>query len=146
MSRFESGTKNDAIFKTTAPYKNPYQGSDPRWLFVCSAGLLRSPTGAALAIRKGLNARSCGSAIDYALIPISANLINWADKIVFVNDSNYHDALELFANTGDLHYQLTTKSIILDILDMFNYNEPELIVEFERQIDWVRAVGGKTSY
>ena len=146
MSRFESGTKNDAIFKTTAPYKNPYQGSDPRWLFVCSAGLLRSPTGAALAIRKGLNARSCGSALDYALIPISANLINWADKIVFVNDRNYHDALELFVDTGDLHYQLTTKSLVLDIPDMYNYNEPQLITEFEKQIDWVRAVGGKTSY
>lgn len=146
MSRFESGTKNDAIFKTTAPYKNPYQGSDPRWLFVCSAGLLRSPTGAALAIRKGLNARSCGSALDYALIPISANLINWADKIVFVNDSNYHDALEIFKDTGTLHYQLTTKSLVLDILDMYNYNEAELITEFEKQIDWVRAVGGKTTY
>jgi predicted protein tyrosine phosphatase len=146
MNRFESGTKNDAIFKTTAPYKNPYQGSDPRWLFVCSAGLLRSPTGAALAIRKGLNARSCGSALDYALIPISANLINWADKIVFVNENNYHDALEIFKDTGTLHYQLTTKSLVLDILDMYNYNEAELITEFEKQIDWVRAVGGKTTY
>lgn len=143
---FAEGTKNDAIFKTTAPYKNPYQGNNPRWLFVCSAGLLRSPTGAALAIKKGLNARSCGSALDYALIPISANLINWADKIVFVNENNYHDTLELFADVGNLHYQLTTKSIVLDILDMYNYNEPELLVEFEKQIDWVRAVGGKTTY
>lgn len=146
MSKFESGTKNDAIFKTTAPYRNPYQGRDPRWLFVCSAGLLRSPTGAALAVKKGLNARSCGSAIDFALIPISANLINWADKIVFVNDRNYHDSLELFADTGNLHYQLTTKSLVLDIIDMYDYNEPELITEFEKQIDWVHAVGGKTSY
>ena len=146
INNFEAGTKNADIFKTTAPYKNPYQGDSPRWLFVCSAGLLRSPTGAALAIKKGLNARSCGSSIEYALIPISANLINWADKIVFVNDSNYHDALQLFANTSNLHYQLTTKSIVLDILDMYNYNEPQLVVEFEKQIDWVRAVGGKTSY
>jgi predicted protein tyrosine phosphatase len=146
MSKFESGTKNDAIFKTTAPYRNPYQGRDPRWLFVCSAGLLRSPTGAALAVKKGLNARSCGSAIDFALIPISANLINWADKIVFVNDRNYHDSLELFADTGTLHYQLTTKSLVLDIIDMYDYNEPELITEFEKQIDWVHAVGGKTTY
>jgi predicted protein tyrosine phosphatase len=113
---------------------------------VCSAGLLRSPTGAALAIRKGLNARSCGSAVDYALIPISANLINWADKIVFVNERNYQEALELFVDTGNLHYQLTTKSIVLNIPDVYNYNEPELITEFEKQIDWVRAVGGKTSY
>lgn len=143
---FDAGTKNAAIFLTNAPYKNPYQGDAPRWLFVCSAGLLRSPTGAALAVKKGLNARSCGSRVEYALIPISANLINWADKIVFVNDTNYHESLELFKDTGDLHYQLTTKSLVLDILDMYNYNEPLLVVEFEKQIDWVRAVGGKTTY
>ena len=146
MNRFESGTKNAEIFKTTAPYSNHYQGSDPRWLFVCSAGLLRSPTGAALAIKKGLNARSCGSAIEYALIPISANLIMWAEKIVFVNEENYHEALELFKDYQMLHNLLTVRSLVLDIPDIFNYNDPELLIEFEKQIDWVRAVGGKTSY
>jgi predicted protein tyrosine phosphatase len=146
MNRFETGTKNAEIFNTTTPYNNPYQGSAPRWLFVCSAGLLRSPTGAALAIRKGLNSRSCGSAIDYALIPISANLIMWADKIVFVNEENYYECLELFKDYQMLHNLLTVRSLILDIPDIYNYNDPELIIEFERQIDWVRAVGGKTSY
>jgi hypothetical protein len=29
---------------------------------------------------------------------------------------------------------------------MYDYNEPELITEFEKQIDWVHAVGGKTTY
>jgi len=146
MNRFESGTKNAEIFNTTAPYNNYSQGRDARWLFVCSAGLLRSPTGAALAIRKGLNARSCGSAIDYALIPVSANLIMWAEKIVFVNEENYHECLELFKDYQMLHSLLTMRSLVLDIPDIYNYNDPELIVEFERQIDWVRAVGGKTSY
>jgi predicted protein tyrosine phosphatase len=144
--KFEQGTKNAAIFKTTAPYSNHYQGSDPRWLFVCSAGLLRSPTGAALAIKKGLNARSCGSAIDYALIPISANLIMWANKIVFVSEENYHESLELFKDHQMLHNLLTIRSLVLDIPDMYEYNDPELVIEFEKQIDWVHAVGGKTSY
>ena len=146
MNRFESGTKNAEIFKTTAPYNNYSQGSAPRWLFVCSAGLLRSPTGAALAIRKGLNARSCGSAVDYALIPISANLIMWAQKIVFVHEENYHESLELFKDYQMLHHLLTTRSLVLNIPDVYNYNDPELVIEFEKQIDWVRAVGGKTSY
>ena len=146
MNRFESGTKNAEIFKTTAPYNNYSQGSAPRWLFVCSAGLLRSPTGAALAIRKGLNARSCGSAIDYALIPISANLIMWAEKIVFVNEENYHESLELFKDYQMLHKLLTLRSLVLDIPDIYNFNESDLIIEFERQIDWVRAFGDKTSY
>ena len=146
VNKFETGTKNAEIFNTTTPYSNHYQGSAPRWLFVCSAGLLRSPTGAALAIKKGLNARSCGSAIDYALIPISANLIMWAEKIVFVNEENYHESLELFKDYQMLHNLLTMRSLVLNIPDMYEYNDPDLIIEFERQIDWVRAVGGKTSY
>ena len=146
MNKFETGTKNDAIFKTTAPYSNHYQGSDPRWLFVCSAGLLRSPTGAALAIRKGINARSCGSEVDLALIPISANLVMWAQKIVFVNKENYQESLELFKDKQMLHNLLVVRSLVLDIPDMYEYNDPELVIEFEKQIDWVRAVGGKTSY
>ena len=146
MNKFEAGTKNAEIFNTTAPYNNHSQGSTPRWLFVCSAGLLRSPTGAALAIKKGLNARSCGSAIDYALIPISANLIMWAQKIVFVTEENYHEALEVFADHQMLHSLLTMRSLVLNIPDIYNYNDSELVIEFEKQIDWVRAVGGKTSY
>ena len=146
QNKFESGTKNAEIFNTTAPYNNYSQGSAPRWLFVCSAGLLRSPTGAALAIRKGLNARSCGSAIDYALIPISANLIMWAQKIVFVTEENYHESLELFKEHQMLHHLLTTRSLVLNIPDVYNYNDPDLIIEFEKQIDWVRAFAGKTSY
>ena len=58
LREFAAGTKNDAIFKTSAPYNNPYQTDRPRWLFVCSAGLLRSPTGAAMAIQRGINAVS----------------------------------------------------------------------------------------
>jgi predicted protein tyrosine phosphatase len=146
MNKFETGTKNAAIFKTTAPYSNHYQGSDPRWLFVCSAGLLRSPTGATLAIRKGINARACGSEIDIALIPISANLVMWAQKIVFVNESNYFDTLELFKDHQRLHNLITMRALVLDIPDMYEYNDPEVIIEFEKQIDWVHAVGGKTTY
>jgi predicted protein tyrosine phosphatase len=146
VNKFETGTKNAEIFNTTAPYSNHYQGSTPRWLFVCSAGLLRSPTGAALAIRKGINARACGSAVDCALIPISANLIMWAEKIVFVNKENYHESLELFADHQRLHNLITMRALVLDIPDMYEYNDHEVIIEFEKQIDWVRAVGGKTSY
>jgi predicted protein tyrosine phosphatase len=146
MNKFETGTKNAEIFKTTAPYSNHYQGSDPRWLFVCSAGLLRSPTGAALAIRKGINARACGSMVDIALIPISANLIVWAQKIVFVSEENYNESLELFADHQRLHNLLIIRSLVLDIPDMYEYNDHEVIIEFEKQIDWVHAVGGKTTY
>ena len=144
--KFEQGTKNAEIFNTTAPYNNYNQGSTPRWLFVCSAGLLRSPTGAALAVKKGINARSCGSALDYALIPISANLIMWANKIVFVSEETYRESLELFKDYQMLHNILIIRSLVLDIPDLYKYNESDLVIEFEKQIDWVREFAGKAIY
>lgn len=133
-SRFATGTKNAAIFETTAPYRNPYQGDAERWLFVCSAGLLRSPTGATLAAQRGINARSCGSALDHALVPCSANLINWADKIIFVNQENYFEVLGDFADYPDLVAQVKEKAELLDIPDNFEYMDPELQQAFETQL------------
>ena len=143
---WDEGTKNEEIFNTDAPYNNRYQGSDARWLFVCSAGLLRSPTGAALAIKKGINARSCGSDPQYALIPLSANLIMWAQKIVFVSSYNHYEALEVFQHHTHLIHWIEDKALVLNIPDKFNYNDPELVIEFEKQIDWVREFAGKTIY
>lgn len=134
MTDFKAGTKNDAIFRTNAPYSNPYQGSGPRWLFVCSAGLLRSPTGAALAIKHGINARSCGSNFNYALIPCSANLINWAEKIVFVNGENLWQLEDNFLGHQDLLDQIEAKKIVLNIPDNFEYMDKELQDLFEAEL------------
>lgn len=131
---FVPGTRNAAIFKTTAPYANPHQGHAARWLFVCSAGLLRSPTGASLAAKHGINARSCGSNFNYALVPCSANLIHWADKIVFVNPHN-KDELELeFVADYDLVYLMNSKAIVLDIPDNYDYMDPELVEIYNREL------------
>lgn len=131
---FAAGTKNAAIFETNAPYSNPYQGSSDRWLFVCSAGLLRSPTGAALAVQKGINARSCGSNFNYALIPCSANLINWADKIVFVNAENLWQLEDNFLGHQFLLNQIEQKKIVLNIPDNFEYMDPELVKLYEEEL------------
>lgn len=132
---FKPGTKNAAIFQTTAPYKNPYQGTAPKWLFVCSAGLLRSPTGATLAGLHGINARSCGSSVDYALVTISANLVMWADKIIFVNQENFKEALKLFDDadllTGEL---IGHKTVVLDVPDNYEYMQPELVKFYEENL------------
>jgi hypothetical protein len=133
-NRFAANTKNAAIFETSAPYRNRYQGTAPRWLFVCSAGLLRSPTGATLAAQRGINARSCGSALEHALVPCSANLINWADKIVFVNEENYLEVLGEFADYPHLVTQIKEKAQVLDIPDNFEYMNPELQQAFETQL------------
>lgn len=131
---FAQGTKNAAIFETTAPYSNPYQGSSDRWLFVCSAGLLRSPTGAALAVKRGINARSCGSNLNYALIPCSANLINWADKIVFVSQENLWQLEDNFLGHEYLLNQIEQKKIVLNIPDNFEYMDPQLVGFFEEEL------------
>lgn len=134
MTDFKAGTKNDAIFRTNAPYNNPYQGSGDRWLFVCSAGLLRSPTGAALAVKHGINARSCGSNFNYALIPCSANLIAWADRIVFVNDENLAQLEHNYIGHDYLLNQIEHKKIVLNIPDNYEYMDERLQGFFEEQL------------
>lgn len=120
------------VFKLTAPYDNPYQGVDPKILFVCSAGLLRSATGANHFAKKGYNTRNCGTH-SYALIPLSNNLINWAHKIFFVNQENYDQATFTFEALPHLLDMLEHKSTVLNIPDNYPYNHPELIQLLEEQ-------------
>lgn len=134
MKEFSKGTKNAAIFETNAPYNNPFQGPSDRWLFVCSAGLLRSPTGAAIAIKHGINARSCGSNFNYALIPCSANLINWADKIIFVNEENLAQLEYNYIGHDYILNMIEHKKVVLDIPDSYEYMDPKLVEMFETQL------------
>ena len=119
-------TKTQEIFETTAPYNNEYQGSYHRALFVCSAGILRSATAAAVAANMGMNTRACGSE-SYALIPLSANLILWADTIYFVNEYNYYGALQQFSDYPALDAELRRKAVVWDIEDIYNYRDPKLV-------------------
>ena len=125
------GTKNAEIFKLTAPYNNPYQGDYQRVLFVCSAGLLRSATGATVGSQLDLNTRNCGSE-HYALIPLSVNLINWAQKIYFVNEYNLLSAIETFEHNPEILDMLEAKSVTLDLEDTYDYMNPELVAIFTK--------------
>lgn len=118
-------TKTDRIFLLATPYDNPYQGKASRYLFVCSGGLLRSPTAAAVASSLGYNSRSCGSE-EYALVQLSVNLIEWAHKIFFMNEENYSRALETFAPLPEYTEMLLAKSVVWDIEDQFDYGDPTL--------------------
>lgn len=130
--------KTDEIFLLSAPYDNPNQGTDKRLLFVCSAGLLRSATGANLYAKKGHNTRNCGTH-EYALIPLSVNLIAWADNIIFVNGDNYKKALNVFEG-DDMVHMLIEKSYVLNIPDIFAYNDPMLIRFLEEQIEGLNVL------
>lgn len=125
-------TKTEQIFQLTAPFDNPFQGRAHRALFVCSAGLLRSATMANYYAKKGWNTRAAGSA-EYALVPVSANLLAWANQIYFVNNENFHAVATKFANTE--FAEKIHKGVVLDIPDQFEYNAPGLIRIIEEQMD-----------
>lgn len=126
--------KTEEIMALTAPYNNEFQGPYYRALFVCSAGLLRSATAATIAAKKEYNARACGTA-SYALIPLSSNLIHWAQIIYFVNEENYLQAQQTFKEDYFLDNMITHKSIVWDIPDCYNYMDPKLVQLIESKLD-----------
>lgn len=102
---------------------NGHQGATKKVLTVCSAGLLRSATLQNFLIKEyGYNVRNCGTEESYALIPISEALISWADEIVFVNRDNYNTIEPELIRLG-----VGNKCHILDIPDMYSFNNPRLI-------------------
>lgn len=107
--------------------KNVWQNNGKRVLCVCSAGLLRSPTLAQyLQETYGYNTRACGSAPEFALIPISEALVHWADLVVFVNPENFRAV----GHAADFKDKPT---IVLDLPDQFERNQPELIAAIKEQ-------------
>lgn len=101
------------------------QTNQPRLVFVCSAGMLRSATGAKAFAARGCNTRACGTH-SYALIPLSANLIQWADGIYFAHQENWWKAAETFKDHPGLLATLKSKGQICGIPDIHDYDAPEL--------------------
>lgn len=91
-------------------------------LFVCSRNRLRSPTAETIFSEyPGIEALSAGTSPD-ADNPVSAELIEWADRIVAMEDVHKRRLNEIF---GQL---LRGKRIVvLGILDNFEFMQPELI-------------------
>lgn len=120
------GTKNQLY-----NINNASQGNTKKVLTVCSAGLLRSATLQNMLIKEyGYNVRNCGTVESYALIPISEALVKWADEIIFVNQENFRDVY------SDLkQFNLLDKCYVLDIPDIYNFNDPELLKICKEQYD-----------
>ena len=134
MGSHQMTTHTQKIFRATAPYANGYQGPAKRLLFVCSVGLLRSPTAADVATKLGYNARSCGSDVSCALIPLSANLICWSDKIIFVNMENYREAEKYFDPVGYWQDDIVPKAIVWNLPDEYARNDEWLISLIENKM------------
>jgi predicted protein tyrosine phosphatase len=118
-----------------ANVSNPYQGAYKKVLCVCSAGLLRSPTAArVLQEDYGFNTRACGVVEEYALIPISAALVLWADEIVFMENTHFKwvkDYLE--------EHRMLDKVTVLNIEDNHSYNSEELRAQIREQYNKARS-------
>lgn len=67
--------------------QNGYQGNRKRVLCVCSAGLLRSPTLAVVLSQPpfNFNTRAVGTDQEFALVPIDAVHVAWAEEIVVMD-------------------------------------------------------------
>lgn len=113
---------------------NPYQGPQKRVLCVCSAGLLRSPTTAFVLQRDyDFNTRACGVNVEYALIPMSYEMVYWADAIVFMEEVHKQTAVEAFP---ELFAEKQT--FVLNIPDRFSRMDEQLVNLIENK---VREVG-----
>ena len=112
----------DHIFRCDAPLHNQYQTNARRVVFVCSVGMLRSPTAQIVASQHGFNARAAGSDRDRALIPLNANLIEWAEKIVFMNFENLCQALNTFEGTG-YDETIREKKVVWNIEDQYEWGD-----------------------
>ena len=121
--------KTEQIFSNNCPYNHSSQGPAKRLLFVCTAGLLRSPTCAAEGAKRGYNTRSCGSSTTVALVPISEALIKWSDRIIFMMDENEDKVLRYLRgmNHLELYAEVLSKSQIWGIEDIYDYGEDSLV-------------------
>jgi predicted protein tyrosine phosphatase len=107
---------------------------------LCSAGLLRSATGAHIfsAPPYNWNTRTAGVALEYALNPVNEALLYWADRIYVMEERHVRILKEIF---GEERYEdaVGDKLRVLNIPDEFNYRNPELIACLEQAVSKLEA-------
>ena len=101
-----------------------YQGYYKKVLTVCSAGILRSATAAHILSADPYNFNTRNVGIEsYALIPLTEDLLLWADEIVCMQKEH-----EIFVLKKMLAWAIPEKRIItLNIEDIYEYRHPELV-------------------
>lgn len=116
-------------------YDNVWQGEHKRVLCLCSANMLRSPT--MQVVLSGppfhYNTRSAGI-YEYALIPLSADLLDWADEIVCADTEHANRVHEIL----DRLPHIEAKPIVnLRIPDIYAYRDPQLVKLIrEKYLEW----------
>ncbi len=114
---------------TMAVIRNTSQGSAAKVVCVCSAGVLRSPTAAWILGNAPFhfNTRSCGTE-NYALIPLTEELLTWADVVICMeskHSSKVHALCqEMINDRGCINYP---RVYTLNVSDDFDYKDVELV-------------------
>lgn len=105
-------------------HSNQFQGQYKRVLTVCSAGILRSATAAHLLCQSpwNYNTRNAGTA-PYALIPLTEDLLMWADEIVCMEHEHY---MHVKIKMEEWHTR-QVPIYVLGIEDIYEYRDPELV-------------------
>lgn len=95
-----------------------------RVLCVCSCNELRSPTMAWVLSNPpfNYNTRSCGTDKFYTLIPLTSQLLEWAEEIVCAERSHADYITHRFSSIRTRH-----KIKCLDIPDEYEYRQQELV-------------------
>lgn len=81
----------------------------------------------------GWNTRACGSDLKCALIPLSVNLIAWADDIVFMSRENYLESVILFSD-GEYSDEIKRKHYILEVPDIYDRDDTRLICDIRDKL------------
>ena len=104
-------------------HSNQFQGDYKRVLTVCSAGILRSATAAHVLCQCpfNFNTRNVGTA-PYALIPLTDDLILWADEVVCMENEHKNYVMGKMMDM-DLYKPI----FVLDIEDIYEYRNPKLV-------------------
>lgn len=102
---------------------NHFQGDVRKVLTVCSACCLRSPTAAnVLHTEYGYNTRSAGIEEEYAIVPVTARLLMWADEVVVMESWQAQEIHGMLTQMGIQRYV-----VCLNIDDNYSYMQPELV-------------------
>jgi len=118
---------NSYLTDGTLRYRASNEGTALRWLFVDNEGVIRSATAQVLANKASINARAVGADYTQALVPVSAQLTNWAQQIIFLDQASYDKTAEMFQGHEYDWLSVTGKNVILDIPDTYFYMDPLLV-------------------
>jgi len=99
-----------------------------RILFVCSGNIHRSPTAADMfKDRKGFEVKSAGTSIG-AHNPVSAELVEWADKIFVMEEEHRKFIVQQFPEDA---FKIT----VLDIEDDYYRDDPRLRAVLKEKLE-----------